>query len=189
MSDIFSVAFYRALWISIPVVFGWLLHGWCLSKLLPSRRRFCVHHTTRSKACGTVTRGGGAESSARIYPGQWLCGLQPSSRPLRLVGTGLSWPTGGVSECVHCQCGSAGHCLSAPHRLECTWTSWRLGVRYDVIMTAETTRWRHRRVLYDVIISAHCDCRPRLAFSFYGPPAYFILFNRAVTFLVCFGWF
>ena len=24
----------------------WLLHGWCHVKLLPSRRTFCVHHTT-----------------------------------------------------------------------------------------------------------------------------------------------
>ena len=24
----------------------WLLHGWCQVKLLPSRRVFCVHHTT-----------------------------------------------------------------------------------------------------------------------------------------------
>ena len=24
----------------------WLLHGWCQVKLLPSRRTFCVHHTT-----------------------------------------------------------------------------------------------------------------------------------------------
>ena len=24
----------------------WLLHGWCHMKILPSRRKFCVHHTT-----------------------------------------------------------------------------------------------------------------------------------------------
>ena len=43
------VTFYSAFWISTAVVnysAVWLLHGWCHVKLPPSRRTFCVHHTT-----------------------------------------------------------------------------------------------------------------------------------------------
>ena len=40
-------AFYSAFfWISTQVVYLQCWHGWCPMKLLPSRRKFCVHHTT-----------------------------------------------------------------------------------------------------------------------------------------------
>ena len=39
--------FYSAFfWISIEVVYLQHWHGWCHMKLQPSRRMFCVHHTT-----------------------------------------------------------------------------------------------------------------------------------------------
>ena len=42
------IAFYSAFWIYTQSGYGaiWLLHGWCHVKLLPSRRTYCVHHTT-----------------------------------------------------------------------------------------------------------------------------------------------
>ena len=48
------LAFYSAFfWISTEVVYLQRWHGWCqhnAMKLLPSRRRFCVHHTTMHHA-------------------------------------------------------------------------------------------------------------------------------------------
>ena len=44
MSDkLFYSAFF---WISTEVVYLQRWHGWCHMKLQPSRRKFCVHHTT-----------------------------------------------------------------------------------------------------------------------------------------------
>ena len=40
------LAFYSAFLISTEVVYLQRWHGWCHIKLLPSRRKFCVHHTT-----------------------------------------------------------------------------------------------------------------------------------------------
>ena len=43
------LAFYSAFfWISTEVVYLQRWHGWCHMKLLPSRRKFCVHHATMS---------------------------------------------------------------------------------------------------------------------------------------------
>ena len=41
------LAFYSAFcWISTEMVYVQRWHGWCHIKLQPSRRKFCVHHTT-----------------------------------------------------------------------------------------------------------------------------------------------
>ena len=37
---------WHVLWISPKMVYLQHWHGWCHMKLLPSRRKFCVHHTT-----------------------------------------------------------------------------------------------------------------------------------------------
>ena len=43
MSDWLFIARF---WISTEVVYLQRWHGWCHMKLQPSRRKFCVHHTT-----------------------------------------------------------------------------------------------------------------------------------------------
>ena len=49
-SSFFFFFFYTAFFQYPPkwctYIAVWLLHGWCHMKLLPSRRRFCVYHTT-----------------------------------------------------------------------------------------------------------------------------------------------
>ena len=40
------LAFIARFWISTEVVYLQRWHGWCHMKLLPSRGKFCVHHTT-----------------------------------------------------------------------------------------------------------------------------------------------
>ena len=42
----FIARFLFVCWISTEVVYLQRWHGWCHMKLLPSRRKSCVHHTT-----------------------------------------------------------------------------------------------------------------------------------------------
>ena len=53
VTSFFFSAFF---WISTEVVYLQRWHGWCHMKLQPSRRNFCVHHTTnlRISSCMVV---------------------------------------------------------------------------------------------------------------------------------------